>query len=92
MISYDIFVFSFLGKQSSENLFMSPVLKPLKKNIRNTKGADIAITYAFATQNTQKWFIFFFRASLPVDSVQEIIGNHSDYILKSKTSTACTPL
>ena len=34
--------------------FMSPLLKPLKKNIRNIKGADIAITYAFATRNIQK--------------------------------------
>ena len=81
MIFYDIFVFSFLGKQSSENRFMSPLLKPLEKNIRNTKGADIAKTCAFATWNTQKWFIFFFRAGLPVASVQETLGNQSEYIL-----------
>ena len=55
MIFYDIFVFSFLGKQSSENRFMSPLLKPLEKNIRNTNALSFYVTKTILVGPKRFW-------------------------------------
>ena len=50
--------------------FMSPLLKPLEKNIRNTKGVNIAITYAFATIQYKKHLVTILNTYLRTKQVQ----------------------